>query len=345
MSFVTFVTFVLKIRAMGHLFLTMASALVIAIATMAAAQAPPTQPAAKPDSPQIRQRVDTIRKSAGARWSETVDFVCDANQSRANRPDDPEIEPTRVFDNLAVVGRTTTVVWIVTTSAGLVLLDSGYGDQVESVLLPGMKKLALDPAQVTHVIVGHGHADHFGGASYFQQRSARVAMGAPDWDALENAASAGRGAAPAPIAPPKRDIVITDGHTLSVGDTTFTFAMIPGHTPGSVGVIFPVKDGGTTRMAALYGGSILTPGRISDDGLRQYISSVEHWAAATRRANVDVEIQNHPMYDGFLTKLQRLKQRKPGEPNPFVVGRDGYQRFVAVMSGCSQVQLARRTAG
>jgi metallo-beta-lactamase class B len=121
--------------------------------------------------------------------------------------------------------------------------------------------------------------------------------------------------------------------------------MIPGHTPGSIGVIFPVKDGGTTRTAGLFGGSILTPGRISDEGLRQYIKSVEHWGEMTRRANVDVEIQNHPMYDSFLTKLQRLKQRKPGEPHPFVVGRDGYQRFVSVMSGCSQVQQARRTGG
>ena len=60
--------------------------------------------------------------------------------------------------------------WVVTTSAGTVLLDSGYGDQLESVLLPGMKTLGLDPAQVKYVIVGHGHGDHFGGAAYFQQR-------------------------------------------------------------------------------------------------------------------------------------------------------------------------------
>jgi metallo-beta-lactamase class B len=328
---------------MAHLLSASSSALVLAITTMAAAQAPPAQPAAKPDSPEIRQRVEAIRKSAGAQWSETADFFCDANQSRANRPDDPVIEPTRVFDNLAVVGRTTTAVWIVTTSTGLVLLDAGYGDQVESVLLPGMKRLGLDPARVTHVLVGHGHADHFGGASYFQQRGARVAMGGPDWDALETAAPAGRGAAPAPVAPPKRDLVVTDGQTLRVGDTTFTFVMIPGHTPGSAGVIFPVRDGAATRTAALFGGSILTPGRISDDGLRQYIKSVEHWSDATRRSNADVEIQNHPMYDGFLAKLQRVKQRTPGEPHPFVVGRDGYQRFVAVMSGCSEVQLSRRT--
>jgi len=56
----------------------------------------------------------------------------------------------------------------VTTSAGIVLIDAGYADQLESVLLPGMKKLGLDPSQVRYVILGHGHGDHFGGALYFQ---------------------------------------------------------------------------------------------------------------------------------------------------------------------------------
>jgi hypothetical protein len=48
------------------------------------------------------------------------------------------------------------------------------------------------------------------------------------------------------------------------------------------------------------------------------------------------------MYDGFLGKLDRLKSRKPGDANPFVVGSDSYQRFVSVMSTCTQAQLARR---
>jgi len=60
-----------------------------------------------------------------------------------------------------------TAVWAVTTSAGIVLIDAGYADQLESVLLPGMKKLGLDPSQVRYVILGHGHGDHFGGALYF----------------------------------------------------------------------------------------------------------------------------------------------------------------------------------
>jgi metallo-beta-lactamase class B len=337
------VTMTDRIRLMRHQFLVVGAALTWV--TLVAGQAPPAQDAGRPDTPAIRQRLDAIRKSAGSEWLETFEFICAMNPNRANRADDPEIEPTRVFDNLAVIGRTSTAVWVVTTSAGLVLIDAGYGDQLDSVLLTGMKKLGLDPARVTHVIVAHGHGDHFGGASYFQQRGARVVMGAPDWELVEAPPAAGRGPAAAPaIAPPRRDIAVTDGQTLTAGDVTFTFVMIPGHTPGSVGIVFPVKDGRTTRMAGLFGGSILIPTRIPDEGLRQYMTSIEHWGTVTRKMNVEVEIQNHPMYDGFLAKLQRLKQRKAPEPNPFVIGREGYRRFLDVMSGCTDVQLARRTA-
>ena len=312
-------------------------------ATLAAGQASPPN-AARSDTPAIRQRLDALRSSAGSQWAEVFDFFCAMNPNRANRADDPEIEPTRVFDNLAVIGRTSTAVWAVTTSSGIVLIDAGYGDQLDSVLLAGMKKLGLDPARVTHVIVAHGHGDHFGGAPYFQQRGARVVMGAPDWDLIEAPPAAGAGPAAVASAPPRRDVAVTDGQTLTVGDITFTFVLIPGHTPGSIGIVFPVKDGKTTRMAGLFGGSILIPTRIPDEGLRQYMKSIEHWGEVTRKRNVEVEIQNHPMYDGFVDKLQRLKQRKPGEPHPFVVGRDGYRRFLEVMSGCTDVQLTRRPA-
>jgi metallo-beta-lactamase class B len=86
----------------------------------------------------------------------------------------------------------------------------------------------------------------------------------------------------------------------------------------------------------------LLSGRISDDGLRQYVRSVERFAEVTRRRGVDVEIQNHPLYDGFGAKLGRLSRRAAGEEHPFVVGQDAYQRFLTVMSECGNAQLARR---
>jgi metallo-beta-lactamase class B len=173
-------------------------------------------------------------------------------------------------------------------------------------------------------------------------------MAAADWDLLTapTAGPAGRGgAAVAPaLPPPARDLLIAEGQPITVGDVTFTPVAIPGHTPGSLGFVFPVRDGMAVHSAGLFGGSILIPASLPNERLTQYITSVEHWADVTAAHNVDVEIQNHPLYDGMLGRLDRLRSRQPGQPHPFVVGRDAYQRFTRVMAGCIRAQLARRIA-
>jgi metallo-beta-lactamase class B len=172
-------------------------------------------------------------------------------------------------------------------------------------------------------------------------------MAAADWDLLNApAAGPGRGgpAPPPALPPPTRDLVIAEGQPITVGDVTLTPVAIPGHTPGSLGFIFPVREGAAVHTAGLFGGSILIPGFLATEGLTQYIKSVEHWAAVTATHNVDVELQNHPLYDGMLGRLERLRSRQPAQPHPFVVGRDAYQRFTRVMADCIRVQLARRIA-
>jgi metallo-beta-lactamase class B len=307
----------------------------IVAGTRLLAQTPQAATAApRPDTPAVVRHLEAARSAAGADWSAAVDFICKPNPDRANRPDDPLIQPSRIFDNVYAIGRSSTVVYAITTSAGIVLIDAGYADQLETVLLPGLKAAGLDPGAVRYVLVAHGHGDHFGGAAYFQDRGARVALAAADWDLMEGQ--------PAGPRAPRRDLVAVEGQGIVVGDTIFTPVAIPGHTPGALGYIFPVRDGGRTHVAGLFGGSILIPGRIPDEGLLQYTRSVEHFGELSRRMNVDVELQNHPMYDGFEVKLERLKARRAGDPHPFVVGQASYQRFLTVMTECTRAQLERR---
>jgi metallo-beta-lactamase class B len=316
-------------------------------AVLAVASASAQPPAAAPvqDNARSSAAVARARAAAGSEWGETVEFFC-GNSARANRADDPLLTPTRLFDDLYALGRTSTVIYAITTRAGIVLIDAGYPDQLESMLLPGLRALSLDPNDVKYVLLAHGHADHYGAATYFQQRGARVALSAADWDLIEHppAPPAGAPAAPAPagLPPPKRDVVVKDGDKIEFGGVTFTAALIPGHTPGSLGFVFAVHDGARAHTAGIFGGSILLSGRIPDEGLRQYVQSVEHFAAVTKGLGVDVEIQNHPLYDGFGGKLAKLAARKPGEPHPLVIGADAYQRFLTVMGACGEAQLARR---
>src|SRR5437868_15515805 len=126
-------------------------ALVSGSVALAAQQGGP--PAAKPDSPAVIQMIEKIKRDAGARWAYTEHFWCE--EPRANRPDDPIITPTRIFDNVYALGNAGTTVYVVRTSAGLLMIDAlGAGDaaattaQLDSQLLPGFQKLGLDPAQV-----------------------------------------------------------------------------------------------------------------------------------------------------------------------------------------------------
>jgi metallo-beta-lactamase class B len=288
--------------------------------------------------------VSRAQAAAGAEWVDALNFFCGRNSARPNRPDDPEIAPTRVFDNLYAIGRTGTVVWAITTPDGIILIDAGYADQLESVLLPGMRELGLDPNAVKYVLLGHGHADHFGGATYFQQRGARVALSAEDWSLIENPppGDAPPAAAAPALPPPRRDLIVVDGEPIRVGNFTITPALIPGHTPGALGFVFEVEDGERMHTAALFGGSILLSARITNEGLEQYVRSLEHFAQVTQALGVDVEIQNHPLYDGFPSKLERLAQRAPGDAHPFVVGAPAYQRFLTVMRECASAELERR---
>jgi metallo-beta-lactamase class B len=135
---------------------------------------------------------------------------------------------------------------------------------------------------------------------------------------------------------------LRDGESVTLGDLTVRAVAVPGHTPGSMGFIVPVIDRGERHVAALFGGSWLTPGLLNDDAMRTYIASVEHFRKATVDAGVDTWLQNHPLMVPFQDWLTRLASRGGTGANPFVVGRTDYQKFLDVMEGCSRIALARR---
>ncbi|MDP8988764.1 MAG: MBL fold metallo-hydrolase, partial [Acidobacteriota bacterium] len=281
----------------------------------------------------------------GAMWAGEEHFFCEA--PRANSANDPAIGATKIFDNVYAIGNSGTTIYVIQTGDGLLMIDSLSANQVDSQLLPGFQKLALDPAKVKIILIGHGHADHFGGSPYFQDRyGSRVYISAADWNLMENPPP-GRGGDKkgAPPVLPKHDQAVSEGQPVVLGDLKVMPVAIPGHTPGSMGYIFPVKDNGKTHMAAIYAGTILLPGNISDEGLRTYAKSVAHFKEETKKAKVDVEIQNHPLMDPIQAKIDKLAARKKGEANPFVVGQANYQKFLDVIAGCTEVNIARRKEG
>jgi metallo-beta-lactamase class B len=298
-----------------------------------------TPAAPKPDNPQSLAHYAAAKKIAGADpvLAPAYNFFCIPANIRADRADAPELTPTKVFDNLYAVGHEETVVYAITTSEGIILIDGGRPEK--GVVVEGLEKLGLNPANIKYVLISHGHGDHYAGSAYIQERyGARVGVSKEDWDLMYPATPSenqlkGR---------PKKDLVLTEGQPLTVGDTTINFVSIPGHTPGGIGFIFPVKDGGKTYMAGLFGGTIFTASRISTPAMIQYVDSMKHWVDVAKKMKVEVEIQNHPIFDANPERLAKLKARKPGEPHPFMMSTEKYAQFWNIISECMQTDIARR---
>ncbi|GAA2232845.1 MBL fold metallo-hydrolase [Promicromonospora sukumoe] len=236
-------------------------------------------------------------------------------------PEAPDPEPTRIFDNVTVVGTDFVSATAVETSDGVILIDALESrDQAADILVPELRSLGVDPARIKYVVVAHGHADHFGGAQYLADRyGARVLMSPTDWDV-----------AAADDSPdvPARDLDIADGQKLTLGGTTMTLPYTPGHTPGTVSPVFPVWWKGRRHTAMLWGGTGLPE---PTSGKRDYLRSVTDYAALMRRARVDVELSNHAQTDYGLERLRALRDGTADGQNPFVLGRARAQRFMRVL--------------
>jgi metallo-beta-lactamase class B len=288
----------------------------------------------------IASHLENARRFAGTDLAAPFEFFCVPGNARPNDFSAPPLEPVRLFDNLYALGNSETVVYAITTSEGIVLIDAGVAAEVEPVLLPGLAELGLDPADIKLVLLGHGHSDHYGGASHFQSRyGARVGTTEADWDTIAEAVASGRpGNTPAPT----RDLIVREGEPIVLGDTTITPVEIPGHTPGALAFIFTVRDGGARHVAGLFGGTVLATAYTPAPGLMQYIDSIAHFLDVAAREGVDVEVQNHPIFDDTPARLAALAARTSGDPHPFVMGTDRYQRFWQVISECMQADIVRK---
>ncbi|HEX7890097.1 MAG TPA: MBL fold metallo-hydrolase [Ramlibacter sp.] len=256
----------------------------------------------------------------------------------------PPPEPGQVFDNLYFVGSAWVTAWVLKTSDGLILIDAlNNALEARGLIDGGMARLGLDPRQIKYVIVTHGHGDHYGGANYIRERyGARVVASEDDWRMMETALEF---SSPHWGAPPKRDISVKDGDRLTLGDTTMTFYVTPGHTVGTLSPVFDVKTGGRSHKALLWGGTSFNFGK--DFGrLESYAAATERMRRMTAQLPVDVLLSNHAGWDGTLQKMAALRASGGRGPHPFVTGPQVVDRGLHLMGECARAQRDRfRMAG
>src|SRR6266478_2351498 len=222
----------------------------------------------------------------------------------------------KVFDNLYWLGSTEDSTWAVTTSEGIILIDTAYDYTAKDLITDGLRKMGLDPAQIKYVILSHAHGDRYFGSRYIQDAyHAHIIMSEKDWDVLAKSDE------PNEIKP-KKDMIATDGMKLTLGDTTLTLYLTPGHTPGTISTLVPLKDGNQRHVGAVWGGINPSLVRYRVKYFANWEETFKSWSASTVRfqeiaakAGADTYLTIHPFYDNALEMIHLLPYRKSGDPH------------------------------
>jgi len=334
----------------------------VVIAVFAGADMYALQGSARDFDAEIRTAVQAAKTAAGVEFLGTLSRLCLLPQSSTEDTGDnvPEFvskpssaparetwyaDPARVFDNLYFVGGKIHSAWALTTSDGIILIDTIFPYNSEELIVGGLQKLGLDPKNIKYVLISHAHSDHIGGAEMLQTRyGARVVMGAADWDLVAKYPNRYKTMAP------KRDIVARDGMKITLGETAVTIWATPGHTPGTLSYTFTVFDRGRPVNVAYSGGTAFNfPNRTPDPGIRNfqtYIDSQRHMAAQAAATGATVILSNHSEFDNAFNKNRMLAGRG-NSPNPYELGSNWVQRYFQVMQNCAraaQIGLERDLA-
>jgi len=292
------------------------------------------------NSKDAQAHVAAATKIGGSDMADTAKWFCTATgpqrvalaRQAQGLPRLPTVQegPIKLFDNLTYIGFNDVGAWVVPTSAGIILFDTlNSSADAMNVIEPEMQKAGFDPAQIKYILVGHGHADHFGGASYLQKKyGAKVLAAMPDWAAIQRG---GRGDAAPGLTP---DMDVTDGQKLTLGDTTVTLIRLPGHTPGTIGMIVPAKFGGRTHNVAIMSGTQM-PTQESLDAFRHVFND------ELKKANVETFLGSHPdILMNSLMLMQGIRETYPSGTHPLLLTKNKADRYLDIMLECARARLA-----
>ncbi|NIW25542.1 MAG: MBL fold metallo-hydrolase, partial [Gammaproteobacteria bacterium] len=307
-----------------------------------------------------QQHIAAARALAGEDLAREAEALCSAEgtgravlvREAAGLPliEDHVVAPTQMFENLYFIGFNDVGAWAIDTSNGLILIDTlNSPDEARDVLVPGLERMGLDPNRIEYVIIGHGHNDHVGGASYLQETyGARILMSAADWDL---ALSGERPDRPRPM----RDVVISDGQQVTLGDTTVTVAITPGHTAGTLTMFVPVEHLGQAHTAVIFSGTQMPSAdavanfkRVFDE-IAQPLNTEAVLGGHPGVADLDPEqlarcrAAGGPCWTSALNTLEihaQLREAYPDGPHPLLLGQERFDRYTSIMLECASAKLA-----
>ena len=244
--------------------------------------------------------------------------------------------PHRIMDNVYYVGTKELASFLIVTPQGNLLMNSDYESSVP-VIRASVEKLGFKFSDIKILIAGHAHPDHVEGDALVKELTgAQVVVGRVDAPATKEFRPGGK---EHPI-----DRLVDDGDTVTLGGTTLTAHMMPGHTKGCLAWTTDLKEAAKTYHAFIE--CSLNGQFLQYVGNKDYPNIIEDMRATYKKARtfpVEIFLSSHASFYNMAAKYEKLQKRGPGDPNPFI-DPEGYKAHVDEYEKSFEAALARQMA-
>jgi metallo-beta-lactamase class B len=250
----------------------------------------------------------------------------------------------KVIGNVYYVGSKDLASYLITTSGGHILINSGF-EQTVPLIQKSVESLGFRMREIKVLLASHAHSDHVAGHARMRELTgAKVYVMRGDDEVI---ASGGKGQylyaesrwTPCPV-----DRVLEDGEEVRLGGVTLVARKTPGHTRGCTTWTWRVTDDGEGYDVVVIGSPNVNPGYrlVGNEAYPEIADDYARTFQVLKSLPCDVFLGAHGGYYGMVAKYERGKQG--AEANPFVDPK-GYQAYVAQKEEAFRDTLAtqRRT--
>jgi metallo-beta-lactamase class B len=242
----------------------------------------------------------------------------------------------KVIGNVYSVGTGTLNSFLFTTPQGHILVNTNFEETVP-LLKDAVEKLGFTMTDIKIVLGSHAHQDHMQGNALVKEMTggAQVVLMEQDVPGYKNLKVPSGKALPV-------DRTIKDGETVTLGGTTLTSHLTPGHTRGCTTWTATVPDGGRNYSVIIACGGLQEDARLV--GNKNYPEIAEDFARSIKKYKTfkpDVFLASHAWFYDPAGKYARLQ--KGATPNPYIDPK-GYQAWVENMEKNWNALMAEQKA-
>ena len=243
---------------------------------------------------------------AAVSTAQTRDWTREEILARTVNPSrEQQLEPWpahRIIGNVFYVGTRNLGSFLVVTDEGHVLINTSY-EETLPLLKQSVEDLGFSVEDIRIILGSQAHPDHMTGNALMKQwTSAEVMVMEDDIPLLRQTAGADT-----PV-----DRVLHDGDTVTLGGTTLTARLTPGHTPGTTAWLMTAEEDGRDYEVVILGGGVAPRTRLA--GNEEIQAQFQRTFEIHRSLDCDVPLGPHtPMY-----RMEEKFARLGDGPNPFI---------------------------